>query len=920
MANGIQSDRSVTPLLPDLMDPSVCYVPNGYPSTAYYYGGLDGNEWEDYARYMNPDGVEMTPGTYGDNGSLMYHNGYGYTTYGPYSPAATPIPTLGHDGQLYGAQHYQYPTPYFQSLTPSGQYPTPPAPAKGEIATSAGTDQAPLSVDSKSNGIANNGVAKASNGTAAVRSTYQNSSFNANGVYGKGALPGGYPLSGYQDPRFGFDGLQSPFTWLENPYFSDGQPRPVTSSSITSSIANGGSVASRNQNFRPHLMGMHQARPMNTASGYMNRMYPNKLYGQYGNAYRSGLGYGSNGYDTRINGRGWMSVDSKYKTRGRGNSFYSYGYDSIDGLNELNRGPRAKSTSKNPKGFTTPVALTVKGQNIPLTETAVDNEKEKSITAPDREQYNKLDFPETYLDAKFFIIKSYSEDDVHKSIKYNIWASTPNGNKKLDAAYQSSGGSPVFLFFSVNTSGQFVGVAEMVGPVDFNKNVEYWQQDKWIGCFPVKWHIVKDVPNSLLKHITLENNENKPVTNSRDTQEVKLEQGLQVLKIFKNHTSRQCILDDFDFYEDRQKKIQEKKAKQQQFQKQAQKWEGKPTEEKTNESKESANGIVKPESEAASTNLDSKIGEDSCPLKSGDAVSEKKVFIGARLHVIGGVLRGGRSVEVGASIADVGFGGVFRCTTGLADRFGKRRVFNTPLCEQGIAGFAIGLAAMGNRAIAEIQFADYIFPAFDQIVNEAAKFRYRSGNQFNCGDCYQFKNVDIKLQSIKKMLKWSQWLYRLAVEQVPDEDYMLPLSEAEVIREGSDITLVGWGAQLSIMQQACIEAEKDGISCELIDLRTLIPWDKETVEASVNKTGRLLVSHEAPITGGFGAEISASIVERCFLRLEAPVARVCGLDTPFPLVFEPFYMPTKNKILDAIKSTMLKHAWDHTAELIVLVQ
>merc|ERR1712100_258174 len=110
---------------------------------------------------------------------------------------------------------------------------------------------------------------------------------------------------------------------------------------------------------------------------------------------------------------------------------------------------------------------------------------------------------------------------------------------------------------------------------------------------------------------------------------------------------------------------------------------------------------------------------------------------------------------------------------------------------------------------------------------------------------------------------------------------------------------------MRVLQEACdAVAESDGISCELIDLRTLLPWDTETVEASVNKTGRLLISHEAPVTGGFGAEISASIVERCFLRLEAPVARVCGLDTPFPLVFEPFYMPTKNKILDAIKSTV----------------
>ncbi|KAF3331165.1 2-oxoisovalerate dehydrogenase subunit beta 1 [Carex littledalei] len=302
---------------------------------------------------------------------------------------------------------------------------------------------------------------------------------------------------------------------------------------------------------------------------------------------------------------------------------------------------------------------------------------------------------------------------------------------------------------------------------------------------------------------------------------------------------------------------------------------------------------------------------------------------------------------------DVSFGGVFRCTTGLAHRFGRQRVFNTPLCEQGIAGFAIGLAAMGNRAIAEIQFADYIFPAFDQLVNEAAKFRYRSGNEFNCGGltirspygavghgghyhsqspeaffCHvpglkvvviprsprQAKGLllasirdpnpvvffEPKASTLKFIFRqlckiYQCWLYRLAVEEVPDADYMLPLSQAEVIREGKDITVVGWGAQLSILEQACEDAEKEGISCELIDLRTLIPWDKETVEASVSKTGRLLVSHEAPVTGGFGAEISASIIERCFLRLEAPVARICGLDTPFPLVYEPFYMPTKNK-------------------------
>ncbi|CAI7823016.1 unnamed protein product [Closterium sp. NIES-53] len=290
---------------------------------------------------------------------------------------------------------------------------------------------------------------------------------------------------------------------------------------------------------------------------------------------------------------------------------------------------------------------------------------------------------------------------------------------------------------------------------------------------------------------------------------------------------------------------------------------------------------------------------------------------------------------------DVGFGGVFRCTSGLSERFGRHRVFNTPLCEQGIAGFAVGLAAMGNTAIAEIQFADYIFPAFDQIVNEAAKYRYRSGNQFNCGGLtirapygavghgghYHSQSPEaffchvpglkvvvprgpvqakgLLLSAIRDanpcIFLEPKWLYRLAVEPVPLHDYMLPLSTAQVVREGADVTVVGWGAQLAVLLRAAEEAAQVGISCEVIDLQTLLPWDAATVEASVSKTGRLLVSHEAPVTGGFGAEIAATITHRCFLRLQAPVARVCGLDTPFPLVFEPFYLPTQDKIVEALK-------------------
>ncbi|CAM9003254.1 unnamed protein product [Rhodiola kirilowii] len=186
------------------------------------------------------------------------------------------------------------------------------------------------------------------------------------------------------------------------------------------------------------------------------------------------------------------------------------------------------------------------------------------------DQYNQEDFPVEYANANFFVIKSYSEDDVHKSIKYNVWSSTPNGNKKLDKAFEDAQrmaqkdhqDCPVFLFFSVNASGNFCGVAEMRGRVDFNKDMDFWQQDKWSGSFPVKWHIIKDVPNVKFRHITLENNENNPVTYSRDTQEVMHTPGLEVLKIFKAHTPRASLLDDFMYYESREKFMHEERARQ----------------------------------------------------------------------------------------------------------------------------------------------------------------------------------------------------------------------------------------------------------------------------------------------------------------------------------------------------------------------
>ncbi|KAF9519796.1 hypothetical protein BS47DRAFT_1370576 [Hydnum rufescens UP504] len=285
---------------------------------------------------------------------------------------------------------------------------------------------------------------------------------------------------------------------------------------------------------------------------------------------------------------------------------------------------------------------------------------------------------------------------------------------------------------------------------------------------------------------------------------------------------------------------------------------------------------------------------------------------------------------------DVAFGGVFRCTMGLAEEFGKERVFNTPLTEQGIAGFGIGLAAMGQTAIAEMQFADYIWPAFDQIVNEAAKMRYRSGGQYSAGRLtirapsmtvghgalYHSQSPEgffmgaaglkivvprgpiqakgLLLASIRDpnpvIFFEPKILYRSSVEHVPIPSYTLPLSSAEILKPGSDLTILTWGTPLYTMSA--------GARIELIDLRTILPWDRETVVQSVKKTGRLVIVHEAGKIGGVGSEIASVVTEECFLRLEAPVRRVCGWDAPVPLIYEKFYVPDAVRILDAIVSTL----------------
>lgn len=289
------------------------------------------------------------------------------------------------------------------------------------------------------------------------------------------------------------------------------------------------------------------------------------------------------------------------------------------------------------------------------------------------------------------------------------------------------------------------------------------------------------------------------------------------------------------------------------------------------------------------------------------------------------------------------FGGVFRVTDGLQKAFGEERCFDTPLAEQGIVGFAIGIAQKGLKPVCEIQFADYIFPAYDQIVNELAKMRYRTGNQYTCsmvirtpygggihGGHYHSQSPEAQFlhtpgliiavpsgpYDAKGLLTTAiesndpvlflepKRIYRAVKEEVPEEEYTIPFGKAEVARLGNDLTLIGYGAQHHQNMQAAKELEEEGIEVEVLNLRTLNPLDIDAIVASVQKTGNCVVAHEAPKTQGFGAEISALITEKCFLHLESPVRRCCGLDTPFPHTLEHEYLPDAYKVKQAIIETL----------------
>lgn len=306
---------------------------------------------------------------------------------------------------------------------------------------------------------------------------------------------------------------------------------------------------------------------------------------------------------------------------------------------------------------------------------------------------------------------------------------------------------------------------------------------------------------------------------------------------------------------------------------------------------------------------------------------------------------------------DVGyFGGVFRATAGLQAKFGKTRVFDTPITECGIIGVAVGMGAYGLRPVPEIQFADYIYPALDQLVSEAARLRYRSAGEFTApitvrspfgggifgGQTHSQspEGIFTHVSGLKTVIPSTPYdakgLLIAAIEDndptiffepkriyngpfdgywdrpsknwsahpgggVPEGYYKIELGKANVVRSGQDVTVLAYGTMVHV---ALATIDEVGVDAEVIDLRTLVPLDIETIEASVKKTGRCMIVHEATRTAGFGAELSAIVQERCFHHLEAPVTRVTGFDTPYPHSLEWAYFPGPVRIAQALRQIM----------------
>ena len=317
----------------------------------------------------------------------------------------------------------------------------------------------------------------------------------------------------------------------------------------------------------------------------------------------------------------------------------------------------------------------------------------------------------------------------------------------------------------------------------------------------------------------------------------------------------------------------------------------------------------------------------------------------------------GRDEQVVVFGEDVGyFGGVFRCTAGLQQKYGKTRCFDTPISELGIVGTAIGMAAYGLKPCVEVQFADYVYPAYDQIVSEAARIRYRSNGQFTCpmvirmptgggifGGQTHSQSPEALFTHVSglKVVEPSnpadaKGLLIAAIEdpdpviflepkrlyngpfdghhdrpvtpwskhplgEVEAGHYTVPLGRAAIRREGKALTVLAYGTMVYVAEAA---AGETGIDAEIIDLRTLLPLDFDTISHSVRKTGRCVVVHEATLTSGFGAELAALVQEHCFFHLEAPVARVAGWDTPYPPAQEWDYFPGPARVAEAMRHTV----------------
>ncbi|KAI3469231.1 hypothetical protein Pfo_025894 [Paulownia fortunei] len=479
------------------------YICTGFESTG---------DWEDHHRIFGLDGQDIQyTGAANESLPYVYYTpsyGYGPSPYNPYNPYI-PGAMIGVDGSIVTPQQY-YAIPSYENSVSSPAY-------------------VPVVLQSRPETVANGIADSFIDNTVSVN--------RVDGLVAKHNLPSNAPNSSLTAVGDASSRRNSYARVSEGGRANSGsgkQPVP----SITS-----GSFMSQASSQSSQVRG-----PQGTENGLHGKA--SSAGSQLKSAFTSANGL--SGFESSNHGRA-----SVHKVKPK--ILYGRVPDdervSPETLSEQNRGSRMNK-SKN--------QLVVKAYT-----TRAGNPDAQGNIIIFTDQYNKVDFPVDYTNAKFFVIKSYSEDDVHKSIKYNVWSSTPNGNKKLSAAYEDaqriaagdSRGCPIFLFFSVNASGQFCGVAEMTGPVDFHRDMDFWQQDKWSGSFPVKWHIIKDLPNPNFRHIILENNENKPVTNSRDTQEICHKKGLEMLQIFKSYTVKTSLLDDFMYYENRQRIMQEERAR-----------------------------------------------------------------------------------------------------------------------------------------------------------------------------------------------------------------------------------------------------------------------------------------------------------------------------------------------------------------------